>query len=163
MSTCQAPKPRSTLRPRLPCVPAGAAVNAAGLKILPPGYCDPKSSRGTPGFMFGRGARATPATKKVPPTMSTGGPDLAKMKLSSDQSRSTVRTSLCDSGEGRSSVMPAVNECRISKVESPRSTCGLAIELGVLTFAAAVSDEAISIECENEYDAIPCSPRDKRL
>src|ERR1041385_7567686 len=102
MSTCHAPKPRSTLRPKLPCVPAGAGVNAARLKILPPGYCDPKSSRGTPGLTFGRGASETPATKKVPPTMLTGGADLARIKLFSDQPRITALTNLCDSGEGRS-------------------------------------------------------------
>src|SRR6266446_1302599 len=84
-SACQAPKPRSTLRPKLPCCPTGAAVNAAILKILPPGYCGPKSSSGTPGFIFGRGDKTVPAAKKVAPTMFTGGADLAKTKPSSDQ------------------------------------------------------------------------------
>src|SRR2546429_5328416 len=41
------------------------------LKILPPGYCDPRSSRGTPGFEFGRGCSAVPAAKKIPSTTPT--------------------------------------------------------------------------------------------
>src|SRR5258707_9245064 len=90
MSTCQAPNPRSTLRPKFPCCPAGAAVNAARLKILPPGYCGPKSSRGTPGFKFGREARVTPPTLEVAPITSTGGADLARMKVSNDQPTNLV-------------------------------------------------------------------------
>src|SRR5262245_45524523 len=53
-SNCEAPKPRSTLRPKLPCCPEGDAVKAALLTILPPGYCDPSISRGCPGLTFGR-------------------------------------------------------------------------------------------------------------
>src|SRR5262249_43966881 len=85
ISACQAPKPRRTLRPKFPCCPAGAALKAARLKILPPGYCVPCNSRGTPGLTFGRESSLTPAAEKDAPITSTGGADLAKTKASSDQ------------------------------------------------------------------------------
>ena len=55
ISACAASKPRSRLRPRLPCCPIGGVVKAALLKILPPEYPGPKSSRGAPDATFGRG------------------------------------------------------------------------------------------------------------
>src|SRR5262249_10987663 len=109
-SACEAPKPRSTLRPKLPCCPAGAGVKAARLKILPPGYCGPKSSSGTPGFTFGREARAMPAAKLIAPTMSTGGADLATTNVSTDHPPQVARANLFQSGEGRAYVTPALNE-----------------------------------------------------
>src|SRR5262249_27897332 len=101
-SACAAAKPRSTLRPKLPCWPLGAAVNAALLKILPPGNCAPSSSRGTPGFTFGRGESSVPPAIKIGETTSTGGADLAKTKVSSDQPPNTALTICCDPGEGKS-------------------------------------------------------------
>src|SRR5262249_54308283 len=101
-SACHAPKPRITLRPRSPCCPAGAAEKAAALKILPPGYCDPCSSRGTPGLTFGRALRVTPVVEKNAPTRSTGGADLDRMKASIDQPLSIALTVSCDPGTGRS-------------------------------------------------------------
>src|SRR5262249_15302004 len=91
-SACQAPNPRNTLRPKLPCCPAGTAVKAARLRILPPGNCDPKSSSGTPGFKLGREASDTPAAKKVAPVTFTGGADLARKKPSADQPPRRVST-----------------------------------------------------------------------
>src|SRR6185369_17374942 len=101
MSACHALNPRRTFRPKLPCCPLGAAEKAALFRILPPGYCDPCSSKGIPEMMLGRGARAVPATKKVAPTTLTGGADLAKMKLSTDQSRATWSTTFCHREAGR--------------------------------------------------------------
>jgi hypothetical protein len=38
----------------------------------------------------------------------------------------------------------------------------LANALGVLRYVANASVDALSIECENVYDAKACNPRDKR-
>ena len=94
-----------------------------------------------------------PAAKKLPLTRLTGGADLAEIKLSMDQPLNT---------DGNSYVMPAVNACRMSKLEFPRSMFAPAICPGVLTFVAIASVEAISIECDHEYDETACRPRDKR-
>ena len=60
-------------------------MKAARLKILPPGYCGPTSSSGTPGLTFGRDASAVPPSRRIGPRMSTGGADLANTNASSDQ------------------------------------------------------------------------------
>src|SRR6266436_6062040 len=100
-SAWKAPKPRGTLRPKSPCCPWSGAVKAALLKILPPGYCDPKSSSGTPETTLGRNLKAAPAAKEYPAVTFTGGEDRAKMKLSTDQSLKTARAMSFHPGEGR--------------------------------------------------------------
>lgn len=78
-----APKPRSTLRPKLPSCPLGGAVKAALLKILPPGYCDPKSSSGTPGFTSRRYLMGVRVAKEYPPVTSAGGAERGHFNIDS--------------------------------------------------------------------------------
>jgi len=78
-----APKPRSTSRPKLPSCPLGGAVKAALLKILPPGYCDPKSSSGTPGFTSRRYLMAVPVAKEYPPIATAGGGERGHFNIDS--------------------------------------------------------------------------------
>src|SRR5215469_14700102 len=131
MSAWEAPKARTTLRPKSPCWPVGGAVNAAPLKILPPGYFEPENSRGAPGTTFGRAASPIPDANEIAPTTLAGGADLAKIKPSTDQPPKAAWATLFHSGEGRLYVTPPVNACRTSKSELPRSMFGLATELGV--------------------------------
>src|SRR5262245_49661800 len=102
MSVCHAPKPRRKLRGKLPCSPAAVGVKAALLKILPPGNCSPKTSIGTPEFTLGRGVSRTPPAKLVAPTMLTGGADLDRTKVSTDQLLSIAFTTGCVPENGTS-------------------------------------------------------------
>src|SRR5271157_3969736 len=101
MSACEAPKERRTLRPKSPCCPVGGYVKAAPLRILPPGYCEPNSSNGTPGTKFGRGYSAMPSSKTSPPITFTGGAVLAKIKASTDQPPNAAWANAFACGEGR--------------------------------------------------------------
>ena len=49
------------IAPEIALLPLGRYGESCLLKILPPGYCEPKSSSGAPGTTFGRGIRAVPA------------------------------------------------------------------------------------------------------
>src|SRR5262249_42762827 len=101
ISACVALNPRSTLRPKLPCCPEGAAAKAALFKILPPGYPLPNSSSGAP-VTFGRYLRRVPAAMVGGPATVTGGDDLAKTNASTDHPSETARTSVLDLTEGKS-------------------------------------------------------------
>ena len=80
------------IAPEIALLAGGAAVNAPLLKILPPGYPPPNSSRGTPGTKFGRGFRAMPFPLNCASTTSTGRADRATTNASSDHPPKIART-----------------------------------------------------------------------
>src|SRR5262249_46098226 len=152
-SACEAANPRSTFRPKSPCCPGADVVNAARLKILPPGYCGPSSSSGTPALTFGRDASAVPPANEIAPRMSTGGADLANTNASSDQSLSSARVTLFDPAEGTRYVTPAVNAWRMSKSESARAASAPAAPAGGRSLTASVA--GLWVEWGRVYAAVP--------
>src|SRR5581483_9131256 len=84
-STSVSPKPLMSFRPSVPWEPEGGTVNAAGLRLLPPGAVGTPINCGCPGTKSGR-MKAKPRTGETTNIWPlSGNPDLATTVESTDQ------------------------------------------------------------------------------
>src|SRR5580700_1866625 len=85
-SNCVSPNPGISFRPSVPCWPAGAGLNAAGLRLCPPPADGFEIHFGWPGTKSGR-IKVNPSTGEAAKLIALkGNPLLATPTASTDQS-----------------------------------------------------------------------------